>query len=66
MGTGAAVPVPALAATGGAVTARVQRLLEPAPRARHARNRLALITVIMLLALVSGLLTRYAGPLTAG
>ena len=65
MGTGTAVPAAALAATGGAVTARVQRLLEPAPRARLARNRLALITVIVLLALASGLVTRYAGPLAA-
>ena len=65
MGTGTAVPAAALAATGGAVAARVQRLLEPAPPARHARNRLALGTVILLLALVSGLVTRYAGPLAA-
>jgi Zn-dependent protease with chaperone function len=65
MGTGSAVPATALAATTCAVTARVQRLLEPAPRARHTRNRLALITVILLLALVSGLVTRFAGPLTA-
>ena len=42
MGTGTAVPAAALAATTCAVSARVQRLLEPAPRARHARNRLAL------------------------
>ena len=63
MGTGMAVPAPALAATGGAVSARVQRLLEPAPPARHARNRLALVTVILLLALASALVTRYAGPL---
>ena len=66
MGTGTpvqAVPAAALAATGGAVTARVQRLLEPAPRARHARNRLALVTVILLLAFASALVTRYAGPL---
>jgi len=63
MGTGTAVPAAALAATGGAVTARVQRLLEPAPRARHTRNRLALVTVILLLALASALVTRYAGPL---
>jgi beta-lactamase regulating signal transducer with metallopeptidase domain len=63
MGTGTAVPAAALAATGGVVTARVQRLLEPAPRARHARNRLALVTVILLLALASALVTRYAGPL---
>jgi len=67
MGTGApvAVPAAALAATTCAVTARVQRLLEPAPRARNARNRLALATVILLLALVSGLVTRFAGPLAA-
>jgi Zn-dependent protease with chaperone function len=65
MGTGAAVPAAALAATTCAVAARVQRLLEPAPPARHARNRLALITVILLLALASGLVTRFAGPLTA-
>jgi len=65
MGTGTAVPAAALAATSGAVAARVQRLLEPAPPARHARNRLALGTVILLLALVSGLVTRYAGPLAA-
>ena len=68
MGTGApvlAVPATALAATTCAVTARVQRLLEPAPRAGHTRNRLALVTVMLLLALVSGLVTRFAGPLTA-
>ena len=63
MGTGTAVPAAALAATTCAVSARVQRLLEPAPPARHARNRLALVTVMLLLALVSGLVTRYAGPL---
>jgi Zn-dependent protease with chaperone function len=65
MGTGTAVPAAALAATTCAVSARVQRLLEPAPRARHARNRLALVTVMLLLALVSGLVSRYAGPLAA-
>jgi Zn-dependent protease with chaperone function len=65
MGTGAAVPAAALAAATCAVTARVQRLLEPAPPARHARNRLALIAVIVLLALASALITRFAGPLTA-
>jgi Zn-dependent protease with chaperone function len=65
MGTAGAVPAAALAAATCAVTARVQRLLEPAPPARHARNRLALITVMLLLALVSGLITRFAGPLTA-
>jgi Zn-dependent protease with chaperone function len=65
MGLGTAVPAAALAATACAVPARVQRLLEPVPRARHARNRLALITVILLIAVVSGLITRFAGPLTA-
>jgi beta-lactamase regulating signal transducer with metallopeptidase domain len=65
MGTGAAVPAAALAAATCAVTARVQRLLEPAPPGRHARNQLALITVMLLLALVSVLITRFAGPLTA-
>ena len=65
MGTGAAVPAAALAAATCAVAARVQRLLEPAPPARHTRNRLALITVILLLALASALITRFAGPLTA-
>lgn len=64
MGTGIAAPATALAATSCAVTARVQRLLEPAPRTCHARNRLALITVILLLALATGLLSRFAGPLT--
>ena len=65
MGTGTALPAAALAATTCAVSARVQRLLEPAPPARHARNRLALVTVMLLLAVVSGLVTRYAGPLAA-
>jgi hypothetical protein len=65
MGTRTAVPATALAATSCAVTARVQRLLEPAPPARHAGNWLALVTVILLLALTTGLLTRFAGPLTA-
>jgi Zn-dependent protease with chaperone function len=64
MGTGAAVPAAALAATACAITTRVQRLLDPAPRARHARNRLALASLIGLLALMSGLVARYAGPLT--
>jgi Zn-dependent protease with chaperone function len=65
MGTGIAVPAAVLAATSCAVTARMQRLLEPAPLARHARNQLALVTVMLLLALATGLLTRFAGPLTA-
>jgi Zn-dependent protease with chaperone function len=65
MGTGMAVPAAALAATSCAVTARVRRLIEPAPPARHAKNWLALVTVILLLTLTTGLLTRFAGPFTA-
>jgi Zn-dependent protease with chaperone function len=65
MGTGAAVPAAALAATTCAVAARVQRLLEPPGRGRQACNDLALATVILLLALVSGLLAAFAVPLTA-
>ncbi|HEY2306978.1 MAG TPA: hypothetical protein VGI05_13955 [Streptosporangiaceae bacterium] len=65
MGTGIAVPAVALAATSCAVTARVRRLTEPAPPARHAGNWLALVTVMLLLALATGLLTWFAGPLTA-
>ena len=42
MGTGAAVPAPALAATSGAVSARVHRLLDPPRRGRHVRYGLAL------------------------
>jgi hypothetical protein len=60
---GVALEGTALGAAACAVAARVQRLLEPAPRARHARNRLALTAVIVALALVSGLVTRFAGPL---
>ena len=65
MGTGTAVPAAALAVTGGAVTARVQRLLEPPRRARHARNGLALLAVTLLLVLASGLVTAFAGHLAA-
>jgi Zn-dependent protease with chaperone function len=63
MGTGAAVPAPALAVTSGAVTARVHRLLDPPGRGRHARYGLALVTVMLLLATVSGLVIAFAGPL---
>jgi ABC-type nickel/cobalt efflux system permease component RcnA len=65
MGTGTAVPAAALAATACAVTARVQRLLEPPRRARRARYGLALLTLMLLLALASGLVTAFAGPLAA-
>jgi hypothetical protein len=63
MGTGAAVPTAALAATGGAVTARVQRLLEPPGRAREAGYRLALAAVTLALALVPVLASGLAAPL---
>jgi Zn-dependent protease with chaperone function len=63
MGTGTAVPAPALAVTSGAVTARVHRLLDPPRRGRHARYGLALVTVMLLLAAVSGLVIAFAGPL---
>jgi Zn-dependent protease with chaperone function len=65
MGTGAAVPAAALAATACAVTARVQRLLEPPRRSRCARYGLALITMMLPLALAPGLAVTLAGPLTA-
>ena len=65
MGTGTAVPAAALAATAGAVTARVQRLLEPPRRGSRARYGLALLTLTLLLALASGLVTTFAGPLAA-
>jgi Zn-dependent protease with chaperone function len=78
MGTGSAVPPLAatalastalaaspLSATACAVPARVQRLLEPPRPARQARYGLALITVTLLLALASGLITTLAGSLAA-
>jgi Zn-dependent protease with chaperone function len=65
MGTGAAVPAAALAATACAVTARVTRLLEPPRRARRARYGLALLTLVLLLAMVPAAAAAFAGPLTA-
>jgi Zn-dependent protease with chaperone function len=65
MGTGAAVPAAALAATACAVAARVQRLMEPPRRARRAGYGLALITLLLLLALTPALAAVFAGPLTA-
>ncbi len=65
MGTGTAVPAAALAATACAVTARVQRLLEPPRRARRARYGLALLMVTLPLALGPALAVALAGPLTA-
>ncbi|HEY3732478.1 MAG TPA: M56 family metallopeptidase [Streptosporangiaceae bacterium] len=61
MGTGMAVPVAALAATGGAVTARVQRLMEPPRRGCLAGYEVALTSLILGLALATAL----AGPLAA-
>ena len=63
MGTGAAVPAPALAVTSGAVTARVHRLLDPPRPGRLARYGMALAAVMLLLASVSGLVIAFAGPL---
>jgi len=65
MGTGAAVPAPALAVTSGAVTARVHRLLDPPRRGRRARYGLALTAVTLLLASASGLVIAFAGPFAA-
>lgn len=64
MGTGTAMPPVALAATAGNLSARVQRLLEPAPRAQHTRNWLTLIAITLLVA-ASALLMCFAGPLAA-
>lgn len=63
MGMGTAVPVAALAATGGQVTARVHRLLEPPPRGRRARYSAALAALTVLLATVSVLVAAFAGAL---
>jgi Zn-dependent protease with chaperone function len=65
MGTGAAVPATALAATACAVAARVQRLLEPPRRARRAGYGLVLITLVLLLAAVPAAAATFAGHLTA-
>jgi Zn-dependent protease with chaperone function len=60
MAAGVSVPTSALGAMAGAVTARLQRLLEVPRRARQARYGLALTAVTLLLALVPGLLTAFA------
>jgi beta-lactamase regulating signal transducer with metallopeptidase domain len=65
MGTGTPVPAAALAATGCATAARVQRLLEPPGRAPRARCVLALMAVTLLLALMPFLVAAFAGALTA-
>jgi len=61
MGTGAAMPPAALAATAGNLTARVQRLMEPPSRAVRSRTWLALITLTVLIAAQPALLIRFAG-----
>jgi Zn-dependent protease with chaperone function len=61
MATGTAVPAAALAATGGPVSARVHRLLDPPRRGRHARYGLALAAVTVLLAGLPVLVTEAAG-----
>jgi Zn-dependent protease with chaperone function len=63
MAAGVSVPTSALGAMAGAVTARLQRLLEVPRRARQARYGLALTAVMLLLALVPSLLTALAVPL---
>jgi Zn-dependent protease with chaperone function len=65
MGTGAAVPAAALSATGSAVTFRVQRLLEPPRRAQRAGYGVALVGVISLLFLASGLTAAAGGAIAA-
>ena len=58
LGTGQATgPVPAawLGATGGVVAARVQRLADPAPRARRLGHSLALTALTLAIASVSAL-----------
>jgi Zn-dependent protease with chaperone function len=65
MAAGASVPTSALGAMAGAVTARLQRLLEVPRRTRQARYGLALTAVTLLLVLLPGLLTAFAAPLAA-
>ncbi|HET9893593.1 MAG TPA: M56 family metallopeptidase [Streptosporangiaceae bacterium] len=65
MGTGRAVPAPALAATATAITARVQRLLEPPRHARRAGTAAALLAITILLTLATGLGAFFVGPLAA-
>ncbi|HXS65798.1 MAG TPA: M56 family metallopeptidase [Streptosporangiaceae bacterium] len=65
MGTGQAVPASALAVTGGAVTARVQRLIEPPRYGRQARNKVALVAVTGLLIAATATVMVFAGPLAS-
>jgi Zn-dependent protease with chaperone function len=65
MAAGVSVPTSALGAMAGAVTARLQRLVDVPRRARQARYGLALTAVMLLLAVLPGLLTAFAVPLAA-
>jgi Zn-dependent protease with chaperone function len=56
-----APPASALGATACAVTARLQRLADVPPGARHARYGLALTAAMLVLALAPGLLAALAG-----
>lgn len=55
-----AAPAASLAATGGAVTARVHRLLDPPARTRRLCHAIALVAVIVALAASSGALPALA------
>lgn len=57
IGTGQAVPTTALAATAGAISTRVQRLIDPPRQARQARNQIALVAVLAVLIVATGLVT---------
>jgi Zn-dependent protease with chaperone function len=61
MATGVVLPVAALGATTCAVAARVQRLVEAPGRGRTVCYRLALVTVMLLLALAPVVATGFAG-----
>jgi Zn-dependent protease with chaperone function len=63
LGTGSPVPSAALAATGGAVTARVARLLDPCSGRRQGGYRLALLAVTGWLAAAAGMVTVLAAHL---
>lgn len=60
MGTGQAVPASALAATTGAVTARVRRLLEPPPYSSRAGIPVALAAMTLILMVATSLVTLLA------
>ena len=55
MGTGTAMPASALGAASYAVTARVQRLLDPADRGCLARYRTGLVAALVVLPALTAL-----------